>query len=433
MKEIGQNMKTALILVLPLLLVPWGVTCSAEEHMDLFVFEGSWFEMGRQYGENCTHIEEVYDFFVDTWKDYGFTMEALRQEVERYKEYIDREKNIADFMRGIGEGSSLKDDTLLSAYEKVIVINSGFEILWLSDWHHSKKLCTAMGARGNATRNGHTVVGLNRDLPTYPFSYQIAYVLKPDIAPVIFGTVTEGQVASNFQVSSDRLFVGAVKVLGDWSPARGIYECSYGLPSTALMLKMSMCRSVDEALKTLDETQATQGMNYMLADPSRIVVVEKLPFHYALREPEKDVIVLTNQMRADYSYEDGKRTSIPMSERVDVSADPSAEAVEYCYNSAYWALMNNHGRISPYIWMEVISGMHYCYDRDGDVLLEKDGVPVLEAGLTVEYQHYEEGKLTDGTVASHCCDLDTLDIYWVRGLPSRHDQWQKINLEVLKG
>jgi len=433
MKEITQSMKVALIMALSLLLMPWGVSSSAEERMDLFVFEGSWFDMGRQYGENCTHIEEVYDFMVDTWTGYGFTMDALKREVGRYRECIDREKEISDFMRGIGEGSSLGDGPLLSAYEKVIVVNSGFEILWLSDWHHSKKLCTAIGAYGNATRNGHTVVGLNRDLPTYPFSYQIAYVLKPDSGQAIFGTVTEGQVASNFQVSSDRLFVGAVKVLGDWSPAKGVYECSYGLPSVALMMKLSMCKNVDEALEALEETQATQGMNYMLADTSRMVVVEKLPFHHALREPENDTIVLTNQMRADYSYEGGKMTSVPMSERVDVSADPSAEAVEYCYNSARWALMNNYGRISPYTWMEVISRMHYCYDRDGNLVLEKDGVPVLDAGLTVEYQCYEDGKLTDGTVASHCCDLDTLDIYWVQGLPSSHGQWQKINLEVLQG
>ena len=433
MKEITQSMKLALFLALSLLLMPWGVPSSAEERMDFFVFEGSWFDMGRQYGENCTRIGEVYDFVVDTWTNYGFTMDALKREVDRYREYIDREKDISDFMRGIGAGSSLGDDPLLSSYEKVIVINSGFEILWLSGWHHSKKLCTAVGAQGDATRNGHTIVGLNRDLPTYPFSYQIAYVLKPDSGQAIFGTVTEGQVASNFQVSSDRLFVGAVKVLGDWSPAKGVYECSYGLPSVALMLKLSMCRSMDEALEALEETQATQGMNYMLADTSRMVVVEKLPFHHALREPENDTIVLTNQMRSDYSYEDGKMTSVPMRERVDVSADPSAEAVEYCYNSARWALMNNYGRISPYTWMEVISGMHYCYDRDGNLVLEKDGVPVLEAGLTVEYQCYEDGKLTDGTVASHCCDLDTLDIYWVQGLPSSHRQWQKINLEVLQG
>lgn len=398
-----------------------------EEHMPLFVFEGSWFEMGEQYGENCTHLEEIYDFIIDSWESYGLSMETLKHDIEMYKSYIEAEENISEFMKGMA--LALEDDELFSSYEKIIIINSGFEILWLNEWHQSKKLCTAAAAYGEAAKDGHTIVGLNRDLPVYPFAYQIAYVLKPDTGKKIFGTATEGQVASNFQVNSDGLFVGAVKVLGDWSPENGVYECAYGLPSVAVMLKLSMCSSVEDAIKTLEETRVTQGMNYMLAEPSRAVVVEKLPFHYAIREGE--VIALTNQMRADHSYEDGKKTSVPMNERIHMEDAFVIEAGESCYYSAYWALMKNYGKISPSTWMNTISKMDYCYDENGDVILEKDGVPVLEAGLTVEYQYFDDGKLVEGTIASHCCDLNTLEIYWVQGLPSSHSQWQKIDLKKI--
>jgi hypothetical protein len=418
-------MKLTPILVTLVLMVP--CVTPKEAHMPFFVFEGSWFEMGRQYGENCTHIEEVYDSIIGSWKNSGLSMETLKEDVELYRHYVDAEKEISDFMRGIA--ARLEGDEMFSEYEKVIIINSGFEILWLNEWHQSKKLCTAMGAFGEATKNDHTIVGLNRDLPYHPFSHQIAYVLKPESGQKIFGTVTEGQVASNFQVNSDRLFVGAVKVLGDWSPENGVRECAYGLPSVAVMLKLSMCNDVDEALRVLEETQVTQGMNYMLAEPSKCAVVEKLPFHYAVREAEGSVIALTNQMRADHSYESGRKTNVPMNERIYQDDEFVIEAGESCYWSTYWALMNRYGDISPATWMNTISRMDYCYDENGSVIREKDGVPVLEAGLTVEYQYYDEGELTDGTVASHCCDLDTLEIYWVQGLPSTHHQWQKVDLD----
>ena len=426
-------MKSLLSLALLLLFASTSVlSTTTGDLMPVFVFEGTWFEMGEQYGENCTHLGEIYEFAIGAWEKNGFSMKQLKNDVSLYAGYIEEmDEDISNFMEGIGEGSGdLTGDELFSPYEKVVIINAVFEILWLNDWHGSKKLCTSIGAFGNVTLEGHTIVGLNRDLPAYPFSYQIAYVLKPSSGLKIFGTVTEGQVASNFQVNSEHLCIGAVKVLGDWSPEKGIYECSYGVPSVVLMLKLSMCRSTEEALDILNRIQVTQGMNYIMADTSGILVVEKLPFHYALREPEEEMIVVTNQMSANYSYEGDRITGIPMGERVDSEKNYGAEAVAFCYNSAYWALIKNRGRISPLTWMNVIGVMDYCYDEYGNVVREVDGIPVVDAGLTVEYRYYEDGKLIEGTIASHCCDLNTLEIYWVQGLPSEHNQWQKIDLHM---
>ena len=416
-----------------------------ESEMPLYVFEGTWYEMGVQYGENCTHIREVYDFYLNAWLNDNLTMEQLREAIDVHASYTqDLDERIIQFMEGIGEGSAKYfEDVEFSPFDRIMLINIGFEIIWGMGWYGDeldeidkvngeidKMSCTSIAALGSATKEQHTIVGINRDLPLYPFKYQIAYVLKPETGDTVFGTVTEGQVASNFQVNSAHLWVGATKIPGDYVPEHGIIENAFGVPSLPLILELSaFCDDVEECCELLTETKVTQGMNYIFATPDEVRVVEKLPDYYAFRSPENDIIVMTNNNMADYSYnERGERTDIPMYNRIYLENPWEIKAIESSYYSSYWELINNHGNITPETWMEKIGQMHYCYSKSGDKSYEFEGRSALEYGMTIEYQKWEDGELVEGTISSHCCDLNTLDIYFVQGLPSTHENWQRINL-----
>jgi len=439
-KILSLVLATALIIFLLFAFVEHEESAPSYPQMPLHVFEGSWWEMGKQYGENCTHIDEVYMFYLENWLNQNFSLARLKNDLVEYTKWTSRlEPKLIEFMKGIGEGSKKYLENVpyaeyFTPYEKIMLVNAGFETIWLPEWHESHRgACTGMACTKGATREG-TVVGLNRDLPTHPFEYQVAYVLKPEKGGKIFGTVTEGQVASNFQVSDKPLFVGATKVLGDWNEERGIEECDYGVPSVIVMLYLSaFCSSAQEAVDTLCATKVTQGMNYIFADESDAVVVERTANHYACRAGS-NVLVLTNHMQANYSYENHLRTDVSMSSYI-YNEDPMIKkASEFSYYSAAYKLMENYGNITPATWINEISNMHYCYDKEGSLIHECNGKTPLEAGITIEYQGWNGDELVAATVASHCADLSTLDIYFVQGLPSEHegiDKWQHANLNLI--
>lgn len=441
--------------------------------MPFHVFEGTWYQMGKQYGENCSHIGIIYNFYMDEWFKLGFSLDHLKKDINTYTRFThELEPKLIEFVEGIGEGSKKyfagsKYEDVLTPFERIMFINAGFEFIWLPGWHaehedkqfkqfkqlddnkppdklsnkpsdkvSNTKACTSIACTGKATKEGTTIVGINRDLPIFPFKYQLAYLLKPEEGGKIFGTATEGQVASNFQVNNAPLWVGATRIPGDWDPDLNIRECDFGVPSVIAMLYLSaFCTDVDGAVQKACTVNMTQGMNYFLADDEKIIVVERTSEHYSFRGGQ-DILVLTNHMLANFSYsvDDHRRMEIPMTKYIHDPNEWGQNASRFSYYSAYYKLRENYGEITHSTWIDKIAGMHSCYDAEGNPVSSYEGKTPLDAGITVECRVKENGELVHATIASHCADLATLDIYFVQGFPSEHPgamNWQHVNLDEI--
>ncbi len=440
----------------------------------LKVLKGSWYEMGQQYGQSFgKYVRIVYDanygLFLSSQLDpakLGPILDLYMNETKKLS------PEMVEFVRGIGNGAAPELNgadhaTALTNTQKIMLINCLFEVVLPSAWPHVAQLMGveppdanvqwepfashSWAAWGDMTRGHDGIMGGTRDQPWFPTMYNVSYVAVPSDrrAAVTWTNSIAGMVVASAQVNEHG--VGTANTIVSHK------QQYFGVPallSTAYIAFFA--HSAREAAdiytigtpeyrqKTGRQTLAsTVGFFQTFADAKEGLVVERTGRHYAVRttgdqNERGDYVVLPNHALAPDSYdESGNLTGKPMVDWTIPSGPTSST------QSRYWALFHefdkqigqhNKAKVDPKFARETIATMKHSYTPDGQLITEKDGIPIWRLGLTPERwlipNPADPNSLpTGGNNMYFVADLKKGDINWVQGIPSHwKGPWDHVSL-----
>jgi hypothetical protein len=439
---------------------------------EAIVLRGSWYEMGRQYGQSkADYIRIVYDAYYELWLKSKLDPSKLGMILDRYTAVTQQfTPEIVTFIRGMSDGAASRLNgaehaSALTNGQKIMLINCLFEVVVPPAWPHVAELMNmalpphlsasefepfashAWAAWGDMTASGRSIIGGTRDQPWMPTMYNTSYVAMPSDprASKTWGNVVSGLVAASAQVNAHGVGIANTVV-----PHKHQY---FGVPVLLVTAHISFfARSAEEATamftvgtreyrrRTGRSTLAgTVGFFQVFADASKGIVVERTGRHYAVRtagsQGERgDYTVLANHAMAAYSTnEHGKPAGRPM-ENWTVPSNPDSSSS----HSRYWALYHEFGRQRGKLNAEMaqrrIAPMKYSYTPGGRLVTEKGGVPIWRLGLTPERWLIPNpadpnSMPTGGNNMYFIADLRKCRVYWLQGIPSHwNGAWESVSL-----
>jgi len=409
--------------------VPVGYPKCPDHPIWLGVFEGSWYDIGKQFGESegvCRYITHVFDYWfglvskgvaflrgtgVDSALSLGtvpkgFTLDDIRSILRTVEEQVNLyEPSFIQAMKGEAEGAApalakSKYASILTDYEKVLFLNfRSFFLLNATTYEHD---CSCIALLPPATADGKVIVGRNSQIGLDMGNYCVAYAAVPPAPAHRFMTNTFPGVLFGLGVVSDTPLHA--------SRTAGIGSARPGIGEDFLVAKGAVFgNSVEEATDLIVHgseayRKATGRKTTLRANPITVTIVdaetarvlEATTRHWAVRFPgefgEKDFIVVTNHYLCQYSYnEDDVRTDVPMYDesvcnrfggckqetapqlKNKVFAGYETEELVIpepgtCtrYWAVYWAAMYNHGKVDlKMLQGPSFLGSHYWYDING--------------------------------------------------------------------
>jgi hypothetical protein len=439
------------------------------------ILKGSWYEMGKQYGERSgDYARTVSDLWWKQECDYFGKSETLKA-MKLYETQIKAfNPDLIDFMHGIAEGAAKwlgksvyadpENAFYASGYERVLSVNI------YDDWNmfHPTLFpdgsstfggiaepsistgiasCSAFAARGLATTDGKTIAAHNRHGPYDPRVYQQAYIISPSDGNEAWVLSNCPQVSANHVVNNKGVTIiclfGGLSNTKSWNHPGGPYFAEgFGVPWFHLFLHVGVyADTAKEAIDLLtvgpQGYRAKTGRNsllrgggliFLVADDKTMAVVEVTADRYAVRYPgeftgpqwtSSDYIVSTNHYLSDYSYDrNNERTNVPL------SIFNVVELSDVRFWTLMWDLKQRSGRIDSYMAQHIMGGL-YKNDRDTGEKTdcgEKDG----KIGLYGELYASNEGTqvgLTAGSIDSKIAVLDgpMTRVLWTLGNPS---EWE---------
>jgi hypothetical protein len=435
------------------------------------VLRGSWDEMGRQYGKSSgKYIRIVYDAFYGLWLNSRLDPNKLGAVLDRYQgEAKTLSPEMVEFAQGISEGAAIELDDAdhapaLTNMQKIMLINCPFEVVFPTAWPHVAEMMGmsqpsqtnvaqwepfashTWAAWGNMTPGGGTIMGGTRDQPWFPTLYNVSYVAIPSDkkAAVTWGNAIAGLVASSAQVNEHGVGLGNTTV-----SERTQY---FGVPHIFTTAYISFfAHNAKEAVDiftkgTPDYRQATSrstlaattGFFQAFADSREGFVVERTGRNYAVRttgdqhEPGDYVVLANHAVAPDSNDEFGDPMGQPMEDWTTPSGPDSST------RSRYWALFYEfdkyRGKVTPKFAEKTIAPLKHTYTPDGQLVTERDGIPVWRLGLTPERwlipNPADPNSLpTGGNNMYFVTDLKNRDIYWIQGIPSHWSgKWDHVSL-----
>ena len=389
-----------------LIKVPQGFPKCQDHPIWLGVFEGSWYEIGKQYGSSQgvrSYIAAVFDhMFVLASKAHDF--EGIKSILHSMEKNLNLyEPGFVEALHGEADGAAdalaeSKQGKGLTAYEKVLLINflSYFAIFASRPLHE----CSSITFMPPATVEGKVMVGRDTQLGFGIGNYGVAYAAVPPAPGHRFMVNTFAGVLVRLGIASDApLYVGSNAGVGPIRP---------GIDKSFLLAKAAIFgNSVEEAVDLIAHgseayrkatgrktTYRAYPNLYTIADETSVCVLETLVDRWAVRHPgdfgEKDFIVVANHQLCEYSYDENDvRTDIPMydesvcgqfggcrkemdpklKDKVFAGYDtkdlvipsPSDCLLGSCtrYWALYWSAMYNHGNID----MKMLQGPHFLGSR----------------------------------------------------------------------
>lgn len=401
----------------------------------LGVLKGSWYEIGKQYGEKAGYLARyVFDksnFYKLMLKRHGY--KNLVEDLYRYEKSI-REWNpdYIDLMKGAGDGASAELNRSenakdLTSYEKILFLNvyspfafrhpvgypdkkarENFPVQIPKEsayWKNAalrsigpapqiqlakleaklefeEEDCTSIVALPKATTNGKIMLAGNTQSGFGIGNYTLAYVIEPPDGNR-FWTSTIPGFFMNLKGANE-------KGVSFRHQAGGKADCAYGVPWVFLFIEMMRrANNTDEAIEIL--TRGTPeyrqragrksllregGILLTLADEQSAAVVELTARYYATRRPgdlgEKDFIVCANHYYIDHSYDENNvRTNVSMMDRAGDPDPGFPDSSHVRYWAAYWLGMNARGTIDEEWLQNVFLGYHVAWDKDGKRYTQK--------------------------------------------------------------
>lgn len=252
---------------------------------DLCVLEGTWRQMGEQYGADCA--EDIL-FMRDWW--YGLvkytrndvTLESAVDSCrERFGQIVANcTPHAREFMEGIATGSGL-------SYEEILFINSADVFMGgLTDVADIPRLgCTALAIAKDRTADGKTIIAQNMDWHTD--ARYIILQFNPVKGPRFLGATFTGCCAQMGQ--SDAGFGFTLNALvADAEPHNGI-------PMYCLCQEALSQENIVEAMNVVTTSNRSMAFNYLFAHESGLMVdLETTIENFGFLLPEDGFIVHTN-------------------------------------------------------------------------------------------------------------------------------------------
>ena len=239
---------------------------------------GSFFEMGRQYGQGCRR--EIWffskavqlmvalserpgaDFFDPQYRHLPREMTSFFKNRKRYRSQAREFLNSIeahypeglDMMRGMAEGAKVD-------FEDLLFLNTAIELT---------RGCTSFAAVGDATASGRAVLGMNADEAKGVERTEIVLRVHPDTGYAYTVCAMAGYLPFNFGMNETGLtFMSHLLFLTPGSKA------SVGAPMLLYFSVLNRCSSVDEAKALLESLPCCgPGSIVYVADGERFLRME---------------------------------------------------------------------------------------------------------------------------------------------------------------
>ena len=336
-----------------LIWVPEGYPKCPDHPIWLGVFKGSWYDIGKQYGESegiRKYITPVFDYWFGlTLKGFTFSLKGLPLEQGGFEgvrpvqkglslnELINilhtmeeqaslYEPNFVEAMKGEADGAAealarSKYANELNDYEKVLFLNfASYPLLYALELRED---CSCIALLPPATASGKVIVGRNTQFGLNMGNYTVAYAAVPPAPAHRYMTNPIPGRLFDLGIATDTpLYISRTAAIARAEP---------GIDESFLMAEGAIFgNSIEEAADLIvngpqayreatgrKTTLRSSPVNYTIVDTETAEVVETTPRCWAARHPgdfsEKDFIIATNHQLCKYSNDENDvRTNVPM-------------------------------------------------------------------------------------------------------------------------
>lgn len=388
----------------------------------LGVLRGSWYEIGKQYGEKAGDLirlsyEGWYQEIIAVQGSNQNILDYVRQEDAYYQTLV---PEALEMMKGIADGAKQHLDASLYAgamdnYEKILMINSYFGLQGrppapipaaapagggAGDTHN----CSGAVIFGNATRDGKPIHVSSEDQHFFPQEYLVAFIVEPSDPRAHRYTITDtaGEIGSEQAINEQGVVVsgyagGGVDIASptaaapfsgyrraglDWQVG-DFYATAFASTAKEAVELLTVGRPEyrEKSGKKIVIGKCSKGANWVVSDKHEAYVVESIPAdlngvaRYAVRKPGDmseigaSYIVSTNQVEANYSCDENNvcSTAHPMSQHGNSTQNPNFFGLSGS-GQRFWTLMwlihDNFGNID----LDMVKQWrttHFFYDMGG--------------------------------------------------------------------
>ncbi|MBR1368983.1 hypothetical protein RJ53_05490 [Methanocalculus chunghsingensis] len=347
---------------------------------------GSWMEMGRQYGGLVgDELRLFHDEIVDDITSRG--IDEADQIREARKSYDGYSPELQELLGGISQTSGLSMD-------EVLVLNAGMMLLTdaILEGDHPGA-CSGVGVWDGYTGDGTLVFGRNWDIQRESMQKYMRYlsvvVYHPEEGYPVANIHPLGNVYLETGMNSEGLFIE----LNNGGHSDPVWYPEREDTSSVLIRVLTESRTVDEAVRMLENTPADLSYILQIADPSHAVSLERATFDTRVRPSDDDgLVVAVNHFIPDYPPHWEGIVAPPRPASVDPRYDNlirMAQSEEY------------RGHFTPDLMMQLLE------------------IPIEEGGATF-----------GGTVYQVVAVPETRTI-WLRAID--HADWEEIPLAPLFG
>ena len=381
---------------------------------------GSWYQIGRQYGERAGDlIRMVYEGWYRELLPVQGSAEViaayLRQQ-ERYYEFLVPEA--LEMMHGIANGAAteLSHSAFpreLSHFHKILMINSYFGLqakppvsatAELAPAEDAVHCCSGAVILGSATRDGRTIHVSSEDQHFFPQEYLVTFIAHPRDRRAHRYTVTDsaGEIGSEHAQNDRGVTVsgyagGHYGILGptlarpfsgyrrpglDWQVG-DFYAAAFADTARHAVELLTVGRPDYRARSGYKIVigKCALGVNWVISDRHEAFVVESIPAdqkgiaRYAIRKPGQmgetggHYIVSTNNVEAGDSYneENVHEPGHPMSQHGNSTQHPAHFGLNIAgmrFWTFMWLIKKQYGHITVDI-VQTWRRSHLIYDRSG--------------------------------------------------------------------
>ena len=448
--------------------------------------EGSWIEMGTQYGHRAS--KSILDNSDVEWRNLlkGFDNDPQRiiTLVNAYEKQIALlSPEMIEFMQGIAAGAEKELNKSVyigqsSNYMRILAqqmercLLPSFEELLKKDGNpglpgttssisdpESEQACNGWWVTGPATKDGETYITRHSQSPGVDSenAHGVAFVLIPEDrnASVTFVQAPAGDIGGSGQSFNEYgVYLGWGVVRNTKSPMHQIVDEAIGVPDYVFMLPaVVFSKSAAEAkdyilygtpkyreLTGRKTLLRDRGGNILVGDEKEAFVIEKLARQYAVRTPGylgetgKSYIAFSNHfMYTDGSYDENDVFHKDVPSNAYSPEDETTSSSIRLWSQMGW-FKNNYGNITLDMLQNDLEAMHYTYDKAGN---KTEAVP--GTGMPLKYSVCTHGGISIkkplGTSHSWNVSLAvprTREIYFIAAQPCQYvnQSWNYVNLTI---
>ena len=364
---------------------PFDPEITPDNTMNYVVLQGSWYDMGYQYGQQdpTSVVLTAISGTTRAMQLLGITDAAeLQAKLVPYEDLLqDWFPQLLDFCHGMADSLEMDYYDVLTGY-----IACG---PWLADPDDNS--CSQVAAWGEATGNGDLVAAYNSDRPLDASAYQSCIIALPEDGNAFI-------CARDFMGPTMNECGLVVQSTGGQHALPS--DLGFGIPyALPIIYAAAFCSTAQEAYDAVDPIEIAGDMNLLIADGTDAYVLEITSGHKAWRATgdfgEQDYIIANNHFLTDEMQS-------------SLMTDHSYDDCPYRYATVEQFLLRDFGAVTVNTLREA-EGSTSFYDFEADEWRENVWDPM--------YAYHAPEALSDSfkTVISHVANATTQTVYECRG------------------